>query len=111
MCAWSSARFAKPPTVAPRANARREVGREIECAHEGRSSRDTSCSCGNRRSTLPPCPLYVNADQTRVRQILSNLLSNGGTVEALSPGVGRGSEFIVTLPVLAEQPTVSAQTA
>jgi hypothetical protein len=25
--------------------------------------------------------------------------------------VGRGSEFIVTLPVLAEQPTASAQTA
>ena len=130
-------------------------------------------------STLPPCPVYVNADQTRVRQILLNLLSNavkftpsggtvalsveqhvshivmkvrdtgrgiapdslpfifdmfhrsddessglgvglavvkglaevhGGSVEAHSQGVGHGSEFIVTLPVVAEEPTV-AQTA
>jgi signal transduction histidine kinase len=36
---------------------------------------------------------------------------HGGSVEARSPGVGGGSEFIVTLPVLAEQPTASAQTA
>jgi signal transduction histidine kinase len=36
---------------------------------------------------------------------------HGGSVEARSPGVGSGSEFIVTLPVLAEQPTASAQTA
>jgi len=131
-------------------------------------------------STLPAGPLYVNADQTRVRQILSNLLWNavkftpsggtvavsveqtvshivmrvrdtgrgiapdslphifdmfhrgddehsglgvglavvkglaevhGGSVEAHSQGVGQGSEFIVTLPVLVEQPTMSAQTA
>jgi signal transduction histidine kinase len=118
-------------------------------------------------SSLPDCPVHVTADPTRVRQILSNLLSNsvkftpeggridlaveqtpshvvirvrdtgrgiardrlpeifdmfhkgegddaglgiglavvkalvemhGGSVEARSDGIGRGSEFIVTLP-------------
>jgi signal transduction histidine kinase len=119
-------------------------------------------------SSIPPCPVHMTADPTRVRQILSNLMSNavkftpeggkihltvektpshvilrvrdtgrgihpdrlsgifemfqkgdgegaglgiglavakglaemhGGTVQAHSAGLGRGSEFVVTLPV------------
>ncbi|HEV8199858.1 MAG TPA: CHASE3 domain-containing protein [Candidatus Polarisedimenticolia bacterium] len=36
---------------------------------------------------------------------------HGGSVEARSEGVGRGSEFVVRLPVLAEQPTAGRPTS
>ena len=129
--------------------------------------------------TLPPAPIFVEADPLRLSQVFSNLLNNackfteeggaisltaerrdgevlvkvkdsgigippdmlggifglfaqvdtslersrgglgiglslakrlvemhGGSIEARSEGVGRGSEFVVRLPVLADQPTV-----
>jgi PAS domain S-box-containing protein len=131
--------------------------------------------------TLPPQPIYLNADPTRLAQVVGNLLNNagkftdrggrvwlsverqdgeavirvadngigiaadqvphlfemftqvdtslersrdglgigltlvktlvemqGGTVEARSDGLGRGSEFVVRLPVLMEQPEALA---
>ena len=42
--------------------------------------------------------------------LVKNLVEmHGGTVEAHSPGLGQGSEFIVSLPVVSEPPKTEAE--